>query len=161
FTPGSEIIYEHLPLLSKILKLNIPFVLGTDCAAANDQADMISEMKLTHLLCQDRGFKNLQLSEKILNSCTHQAAQAYGVDNWSTLKVGACADLNFFAKTLSTLPLQKPLENLIFSHSGQTLKHVMINGEWILYNQTPTKIDLECAKKDFTEALKIFRERIH
>ena len=37
----------------------------------------------------------------------------------------------------------------------------LTTGEWILYNQTPTKIDLECAKKDFTEALKIFRERIH
>ena len=156
FTPASEIIYENLPNFKKILELKIPFVLGTDCAAANDTADLLSEMKLTHLLCQERGYKE-GITQQVLASTTHLTGKAYGAENWSTLKEGACADLTFFEKSLETLPLQIPQENLLFSHSAQNVRHVMINGEWVLFHRQPTKIDLETAKKEFQKAYSSFK----
>ncbi|MCB9025336.1 MAG: amidohydrolase family protein [Bdellovibrionaceae bacterium] len=160
FTPVSEIIYERLPNFKKILELEIPFALGTDCAASNDTSDLISEMKVTHLLAQDRGYKN-NLTQKVLASTTHRAAQAYGQNQWSTLKVGACADLVFFEKSLETLPVHIPQENLIFSQSSQNVKHVMVNGEWILFNRKSTKVDIEDLKQQFLSALKRYQVPIY
>ena len=151
FTPVSEIIYEKLPLFDKILELEIPFALGTDCAASNDSADLLSEMKWTYLLARDRGYKGA-LIPKILASTTQRAAQVFAKDDWSQMKVGAWADLTFFEKSFETWPLQVPQENLVFSHSSHNVQHLMVNGEWILFQRQPTRANVEDLKKEFISA---------
>jgi cytosine/adenosine deaminase-related metal-dependent hydrolase len=76
------------------------------------------------------------------------------------LNEGADADLVFYFKDLETQPLTDPLENLIFSHSSRTLKHVMVRGEWVLYNQKPVKVELEDLNQEFQKALKKFKELV-
>ncbi len=159
FSPASEIIYEQLPNLKKILELEIPFALGTDCAASNDSANILSEMRLAHLLCQQQGFKN-GVTEKILNSVTYNAANVLGAPHWSNLSEGSDADIVVFKKTLDTLPTQVPQENLIFSHSNQNVHHVLIRGKWVLFNQQPVNVDLITLEKEFKLALKSFKAKL-
>lgn len=159
FTPTSEIIYEKLPNLETILELQIPFLIGTDCAASHDSADMMQEMKTTHLLCQIYG-KEKNLTEKILTSTTSMASKFFGVPQWSNFSVDSDADLVFWEKSLETLPIQIPRENLLFSQNQGNVKHVMIRGQWQLFHRQPVGAALDDLKQEFESALGKFKRLV-
>ena len=153
--PASQIIYEHLAPIAEIMRAGLPIALATDAAASNDTADPLSEMRLMALLTQDRGVPEEHRSpEEILSMTTVNPARAFGLSSKvGTLSVGKAADIVFLAGDLSTEPSPKPVTNLIFSYSSRNVRHVMIGGDFALYNGRTTKVSEDDLMAEYQEAV--------
>lgn len=138
--PASQILYESLAPMALIARSGIPVALGTDCAASNDTADMLAEMRLTALLAQDRGVLPAQRSPAaILRMATSNGARGLGLGEVAgSLSVGKAADMVFLAPDLATLPQPRPDVNVVFSMSQRQVRHVMVDGRFVLYDGSLT-----------------------
>lgn len=132
--PASQIVYEHLAPIAKITAANIPVALGTDCAASNDGADMMSEMKLYTLLARDRRCVDAACTPlAALNAGSYNGARALGLGtSLGTLEVGKAADIVFLENDLGTTPAANPDVNLIYSFNSRHIRHVMVAGRFAL-----------------------------
>lgn len=139
FCPASEIIYEKLAPLAELCRRGVPLALGTDCAASNDTADLLGEMRLTALLAQDRGVApERRRPGDVLAMGTGNGARALGLGGRvGRLAPGLAADVVFLSEDLDTLPTPRPDANLIYSMSARHVRHVMVDGRFVLYDGRP------------------------
>lgn len=137
FCPASQIIYEKLAPIEEFLNLDIPVALGTDCAASNDNADMMAELKLTALLLKEHDIDEVKRTPAtILNMATTNPARVLGLGKKiGTLAPGYAADIVFLRRDLGTEPMLNPETNLLYSLSSQNIDHVMVDGEWVLWQK--------------------------
>lgn len=160
--PSSQIIYETLAPISKIKESGIPVSVATDCAASNDRADLREEARfcaLVEKLTRSPSSPNID-HEAWVESITKTPASALGIgESTGEIAAGKSADLSFFQKSIDTLPLSKPCENLLFSQSCANIKHVLINGRFVLYDGECTLIDEEKWKASYMEAVKEIRQK--
>ena len=138
--PASQVVYERLAPLAALADAGVPMALGTDCAASNDSADMLSEIKLAALLLRDRSasaeLSSHTAAERALAMATINPAKAFGLGNQiGKLESGRLADVIFLRLDLATLPLHDPLTTLVYSCGAGQVRHVMVGGEWVLWNQ--------------------------
>lgn len=136
--PSSQIFYEHLAPIDKFNTLNIPGILGTDCAASHDSMDIMAELRTLYLLY--RNLKRQVSPQDILKTVWDHPA------TWLNRKIGRLeagylADLVFFSTGLECQPMNEPFSHFINSMSSRHVEHVMINGEFILKEKELTKID--------------------
>ena len=160
--PASQIIYERLAPLEGFLKHQIPVALGTDCAASNDSADLIAEMRLTALLAADR---NVPLEQRtpqaILRMGSLNGAQALGLgDEVGALEPGRAADFVLLANDLTTEPAQRPEVNVIFSHASRNVRHVMVDGRFVLFQGEPTQMSVSDMREAYLEAVAAIYHRL-
>ncbi len=155
--PASQIIYEQLAPLAPIMDAGIPVALGTDCAASNDGADMLAEMRLTGLLAKDRGAQpdRFEPGELLRMGAAH-GAQVLGLGS-GRIAAGEPADLVFFAEDLGSEPATRPDANLIYSLSSRQAQHVMVDGRFVLLDRRLTLAD----EKDLTMAFRSAVAEIH
>lgn len=153
FCPASQSIYEKVSPFESFLDFEIPLALGTDSAGCNDGMDLMSEVRTFGLFARDRGFE-FPVYQKIFDSVTSTPAKALGLKNLGDLKVGFKADLVFFKNELSRLPIHNLLTNFIFSTSSKHVKHVMIEGDWVLFDQKPIHVNEGDKIEKFTSAVK-------
>ena len=134
--PASQIIYEHLAPIASLMTSGIPIALGTDSAASNDTADLFAEMRLLALLARDRGVSEKQFRpEEVLRMTTEYPSRVLGLgDRIGSLAIGKAADIVFLKRDLSTEPSSHLLANLIYSFGSRNVRHVMIDGRFVLYN---------------------------
>ena len=138
--PISELIYERAPYLPIMLDKGIPVVLGTDCAASCDGADILAEAKFFALLAKMQGVEHDGMIADLMDMITRTPAQLFGFKDCGSIKVGNKADLVFIDQDLSLEPMTKPLVNLFFSSASRNVRHVMIDGEWILFDKELCRI---------------------
>ena len=160
--PASQIIYERLAPLADLIKASIPLALATDAAASNDTADLLAEMRLAALLAQDRGLPLEQrLPEDFFQMTTLNPARALCLEaRIGSLAVGKAADIVFLAEDLSTQPETKPMVNLIFSQSSRNVRHVMIDGRFVLYNSRLTLASEDDLLAEFRAAASVIHARL-
>ena len=157
--PSSQIIYETLAPISKLKESKIKLAIATDCAASNDSADILPEVKFASLLDKYLGESKIDHSYWF-DSITSTPASALGLDKKiGSIAPGMEADLTFFQKTLDVLPISSEVENLLFSQSSANVKHVMIAGNFVLLDGKPTKISVEEMKEQYIEATKEIKRR--
>lgn len=165
FCPKSQILYEELAPIDKFLEHDIPVCLGTDAAASNDMADMLEEMRFAAFMIQDRG----RTSPKILTEDSTPEAIAIAMATKTPgklrnqqpvglLKAGHAADLVLIGNPLSVWPITKPVTNLLFTNSSRNVAHTMVDGDWVLWNQTPTKINISDLEAEFKQAIQEIRK---
>jgi 5-methylthioadenosine/S-adenosylhomocysteine deaminase len=129
--PASQIAYEHLMPIKDYAAAGVPLALGTDCAASNDGADMLAELRLMALLSKDRG-AGLSWSD-VLATATTVPAKTLGLGaEIGLLAPGMSADVVFLKQDLTTAPVQKPLVNLMMSANARQVRHVMVAGRFVL-----------------------------
>ena len=110
--PASQIIYEKVANISKLKASGLPLCIATDCAASNDSANILSELKLAALLDKHLGTAKIDHSYWF-SSVTERPAKALGMESLiGTLAPGKKADLVFHQKNLANLPIN-PWVNLI------------------------------------------------
>jgi 5-methylthioadenosine/S-adenosylhomocysteine deaminase len=133
--PASQIIYENLAPIAAFSRYRLPIALGTDCAASNDSSNILSELKLTALLCRHEKVQPEHLEpSNLLKMVTLNPARAFGLDHLiGSLAPGKMADLGMLKMSVDTQPMTNPITNLIFSMGAQHVEHVMINGQWSLW----------------------------
>lgn len=148
--PSSTVIYDRLAPVSGFFTNKIPLAIGTDCPASCDHADVLSELRTAALFAKDRGVDMASLSpDHLLAMATTIPAKVLGVDKeLGSLEVGKRADLVVFDISLSSLPIENPLANVIFSMGARDVLHVMVEGKWVLWNRDTvmsSQIDLSSA----------------
>lgn len=156
FCPASQMIYEKLSPIEIFFNSQIPLALGTDSAGCNDGMDLMAEIKTFGLVARDRGFDH-RVYQKIFDSVTSIPAKVLGLNSLGDFKVGFKADLTFFENDLSRLPIHNLLTNFIFSTQSRHVRHVMVDGKWVLFDRDPVLVNkaeiqglyLETTKKYF------------
>jgi len=134
---------------TKLLDAGINVALGTDGAASNNDLDMFGEMKAAALLA--KGFSQDATAlpaPQALRMATINGAKALGIDKITgSLEVGKAADIvavNLDA--ISMQPVFNPISQLVYSHCGQQVSHVWVNGELLVNEQQLTGFDLHALK---------------
>ncbi len=158
--PTSEVIYEAAPPARAIMEAGIPIALGTDCAASCDGADILGEAKFFDLLLKMQGLDDYpNLPRQLIEMITRIPATLFGFDDTGVIAVGKKADLVFFDFDISLEPMSEPLVNLFFSSSSRHVQHVMIDGEWVLFNRQLCRIDEAQLKAEYHCALQEIKKR--
>ncbi len=158
--PASQIIYEKLAPIKQFADLKIKVALGTDCAASNDSADLLSELKLTALLYKEHLLdESTRRPEALLKLVTVNPAQTFGFDRIiGSLEPGKAADIVFLKRDITSEPMHDPFANLIFSLSSRHVRHVMVNGTWVLWNQMPTLVDEHDLMHEYSAAIQVIEK---
>lgn len=132
--PASQIIYERLAPIAKLLTAGVPVALGTDCAGSNDAADLMAEMKLYALLTKDRGAPAAATTPAAaLKAASLAGADVFGLGgSIGSLAKGKRADVVFLRDDIGSDPGPLPDANLIYSLRSRHVRHVMIDGRLVL-----------------------------
>lgn len=149
--PQSEVIYERLPPLQVMIEKGLPMALATDCAASNDSADMFAEVKFMSMILAIHG---MQIdARKLLEMGFFAARQPLGLKNPSGIAVGATADLVLIQQSVDILPLDMVADNLVYSISPRHVRHVMIDGKWVVWQRDPVNMSQQDMKEAYQEAV--------
>ena len=162
YCPTSTLLYDRLADIRTIHDLDIPLAIGTDCAASHDSADSLGEIKIAGLLARHQGVAISQLSpDHLLAMATTIPAAVLGVSaELGTLEVGKQADLIFLKESLSSEPKKNPLANVIYSMGARDVTHVMINGNWTLWNRNLPNLDHDELTSQYLAAVNEIQKRI-
>jgi 5-methylthioadenosine/S-adenosylhomocysteine deaminase len=159
YCPASQLIYEKLAPIEEIRRQELPVALGTDCAASNDSGDLLAELRLAQFLDlrwdRERAEKSLP---RAICQVTSTPAKVLGLENTcGQLKAGLAADIVFLEKTLDQLPTTDLNAILNYSANSSHVRHVMVDGNWVLWNRLPVKISMADMKSAYVEAV----EKLH
>lgn len=159
YCPGSQLIYEKLAPIAELRRQGVPIAIGTDCAASNDGADLLAELRLAQFL--DLNINRDQAERSLgqaLGQVTNIPAEALGLaKTCGELKAGLAADMVFLEKTLDIQPISDLNAILHYSVGSQQVRHVMVDGQWVLWNRAPVRYSLEAMQLAYQEAL----QRLH
>jgi 5-methylthioadenosine/S-adenosylhomocysteine deaminase len=88
-------------------------------------------------------------------------AKALGVsDELGTLELGKKADFVMLRAGLSALPNQNHLANVIYSMGSRDITHVMVNGQWRIWNRNLEHLNELHLRDDYLKAVKEISARI-
>jgi 5-methylthioadenosine/S-adenosylhomocysteine deaminase len=140
YCPTSQVIYERLSPIEEFVRQKIKLVLGTDCAASNDSGNLLQEQKFAALSCRLR--KVPQPPQEILKWTTWNAVQLLpNRQELGEISAGRAADMVMIAKDLQFWPNEEFFVNhLIFSAESRNVRHVAVDGEFILWDGEPTRV---------------------
>ncbi len=160
--PASTVIYEHLADVKGFTEYEIPLAIGTDCAASDDSSDMLNELKIAGLLGRNAGAALAHLSpDHLLAMATTNPARVLGViDDLGTLEAGKLADLVVLDIGLSSLPIDNPLANVIYSMGSRDVTHVMIDGNWVIWNRELAHVSHADTRAQYQQALDEIHKRV-
>ena len=136
---GNIAVGQHPELMA----LGVNVSLGSDHASSGT-VDMVQEMR--YCAC---GYKEVRLNprlmppEHVVEMATINGARGAGLDNRiGSVEVGKAADFVLFDATVPEWqPLYNPVSNLVYSATGNTVKHVFVGGEQIVREGRLTRID--------------------
>ena len=128
----------------------INLALGTDNVTNNNSYDMFKEMqllgKVTSMLEREA---NVIPTREIVRMATMGGAKALGMEKEiGSLEVGKKADLISLDLTeIGWAPhgFQDHYTSIVYSITGQHVRDVMINGDWVFRDNQLTKIDYPAA----------------
>ncbi len=162
YCPKSQTLYEELAPIHKFIAHEIPICLGTDATASNDSADMLEEIRFAAFTMLDRRAKIRTTPEKTafaMATKTPGALRSKGSkDSSGLLKPGHEADLVLLKNPLDVWPVTKADTNLVFTNSSRNIAHTMVTGEWVLWNQEPTKVNISDLEAEYKQAIQEIRK---
>lgn len=163
YCPTSTILYDKLADINKIFDMNIPMALATDCAASNDSADCLNELKMAAIIGKHQGIHEERLTpDHLLAMVTTIPAKALGVESkLGTLEKGKLADLSILPLGLSALPCKNLLANIIYSMGSRDVSHVMVDGKWLIWNKKLLLLNEQSLRHDYLKAVAEITNRIN
>ena len=162
YCPTSTVMYDRLAKIKSFHEMDIPLAIGTDCAASNDAADSLGELKIASVLARNHGVDVAKISpDHLLAMATTIPAKVLGVEKeLGTLEAGKQADMAFLKTSLSSEPADNKLANVIYSMGARDVTHVMVNGNWALWNRTLPSLNEGKLKDEYLAAVAEIRHRI-
>ena len=130
--------------IDKLQKAGINVALGTDGAASNNDLDLFSELKTAALLAKAvAGDAAAVGAHTALRMATLNGAKALGMEEKiGSLEVGKFADITAIDLSgLGAQPLYNPASQLVYTHSGQAVTHVWVQGKALLSNRQLQTLD--------------------
>lgn len=127
-----------------MLENGVNVSLGTDYVYTN----MWDLMRLTYYLLKTTSPVQKYSSEDIFKMATINGAKAYGLhETIGQIKEGYKADLVFIKKNSDLEPLinnenfSNYLHNLLFYNKEDSIKHVMVEGKWVMKDRVLVTVD--------------------
>jgi len=129
--------------LPELMALGVNVSLGSDHACSGS-VDMVQEMR--YCAC---GYKEARMNPRVMppehavEMATINGAKGAGLaDRIGSIEVGKEADFVLFDATVSEWqPLYNPVSNLVYSATGNTVKHVFIAGDQVVRDGRLTQVD--------------------
>lgn len=124
--------------VDKLLKANINVALGTDGAASNNDLNLFSELKTAALLAKAVSGNAAALdAHTALRMATLNGAKALGMEDViGSIEVGKAADITAVdLGDLGMQPIYNPASQLVYTHAGQAVTHVWVEGKSLLANR--------------------------
>jgi len=139
--------------LPELMAMGVNVSLGSDHACSGS-VDIVQEMR--HCAC---GYKEARMNPRVMppehavEMATVNGARGAGVgDRIGSVEMGKEADLVLFDATVSEWqPLFNPVSNLVYSATGNTVKHVFVAGEQVVRDGRLTKIDQDQVMREVSE----------
>lgn len=122
----------------KLLSNGINVALGTDGAASNNDLDLFSELRTAALLAKAVANDAAALdAHSALRMATLNGAKALGLEEKiGSLQVGKSADLIAIDMgELEMQPIYNPASQLVYTHAGQRVSHVWVEGKALLIDR--------------------------
>lgn len=169
---GASVVHNpvsNLKLASGIAPLRalreagVGVALGTDGASSNDAQDVWEVIKLAALLHKitDPDPTRWPSAEEALRLCLEGGARSAGLaGEIGAIRVGARADLALYdRRTPTLLPTGDPLNLLVYADRGRSLRHLLVDGAWVLRDGRVRTVDEAALLAELAAALGDFRER--
>ena len=134
----------RLPPTREMLAAGVRMALGTDWAPTNNGMDLFDEMKAAGILNKVVAADPSVLPvDRLLAMATVEGAQALGLGGLiGSLEAGKCADIVAVAmEAFHLTPWHRLAANLVYSAKGQDVRHVWVDGRWLVRDRRPTDID--------------------
>lgn len=131
---------------------------GVNIALATDtqHADMVELMRwaLITARVQEGGVSEEWQPHHVFHMATMGGAKALGMaDRIGSLEVGKCADLVVFdGRRPHLLPHVNPLGNLVHTGHGRDVSMVVVDGEILVEDGRPTRVDMETVCREGEQA---------
>ncbi len=137
-----------------MLAEGVNVAVGTDGCASNNNLDMLEEIKFAALLHKvDRLDPTVTEALEVLEMATVRGAAFYRSAEIGELKEGKAADLVVLNGNSPRLrPGHDPVSDVVYSASGSDVKHVMVDGEWVVKDGEVVGVDEKELMEEFTEA---------
>lgn len=132
--------------IEAMLKAGVNVGIGTDACSCADQQNMFDAMRLASYSSRIQGPNPSYWlpSQQVFQMATQGSAKVLGLSNTGKIEKGQVADLVFLdLKDLAYLPLNNFWNQLVFSDSGSSVQHVMVNGEFIYKDRKYTQFDYD------------------
>lgn len=149
--------------LPELMALGVNVSLGSDHACSGS-VDMVQEMR--YCAC---GYKEARINprvmppERAVEMATINGAKGAGLaDRIGSIEVGKEADFVLFDATVSEWqPLYNPVSNLVYSATGNTVKHVFIAGDQVVRDGRLTQIDQDQVMKEVSKTAERIAGRLN
>jgi 5-methylthioadenosine/S-adenosylhomocysteine deaminase len=146
----------------ELAALGVNVTLGTDHASSGT-VDLVQEMR--YCVC---GYKELRLNPRLMppeqgiEMATINGARGAGLaDRVGSIEAGKEADFVLFdARVPEWQPLYNPVSNLVYSATGNTVKHVFIAGEQVVRDGRSTRVDEDALMREVAAAAGRIAERL-
>ncbi|MFJ7831104.1 amidohydrolase family protein [Peribacillus sp. NPDC097284] len=140
--------------VSSMLEKGLNVCMGTDYAST----DLWENMKIAYYLLKTMSPTHPFTAENIWQMATQNGASAYHQNMSGRIKDGFHADLVFIKKNplipeVDTDEFSTTVHNLLLETSEPSIHHVMVNGEWIMFNRTLTHVDEEEMNRAYKKIL--------
>jgi 5-methylthioadenosine/S-adenosylhomocysteine deaminase len=138
----------------ELMALGVNVSLGTDHASSGT-VDLVQEMR--YCACS---YKEIRLNPRLmppehaLEMATINGARGAGLaDRIGSVEVSKEADFAMFDATASEWqPLYNPVSNLVYSATGNTVKHVFVGGEQVVRDGRLVRIDQDEVMREVVKA---------
>jgi cytosine/adenosine deaminase-related metal-dependent hydrolase len=129
--------------IPKYLQHGVHVSIGADGAPCNNNMDVFNEMRLASLIQKPIHGPEAMQAVETFKLATTNGAQALGLENViGSIEQGKAADLTFIkSDQVHSIPYENIYSKLVYSTQSADVKHVMINGKWILEDRKLNTID--------------------
>jgi len=130
----------------EMLNAGVNVAIGTDTSDCANFEDMIRVMYLAAVLFKDfRGDANVMGAETAIEMATINGARALGMENEiGSLEKGKKADVVIVnMRGAEWIPLYNPIQNLVYSSSGNSVQTVIIDGRVVMEDWEIKTVDEE------------------
>lgn len=147
--------------IPRYLKENISVSLGADGAPCNNELSQFTEMRLASLIQKPRYSPTEMDALTVFRLATIDGAKALNLQKEiGSIEIGKKADLVFLdlEKPNQTLIDENIYSTIVFSANSENVKHVMIDGNWVVKDSESINYDeneiYKNGKSELTDLLK-------
>jgi 5-methylthioadenosine/S-adenosylhomocysteine deaminase len=163
-TPESEMkLASGVTPIVDLVERGIVTSLGTDGCASNNDLDMFQEMDVAAKLQKVHRLDSTALSaETVVWMSTMGGALTLGLDKYiGSLEKGKRADIIVLnLRKPHLVPLYDYYSHLVYAAKGSDVESVVVDGEVLVENGKPTRLDLEEIMDQGTEIGRRIREKL-
>lgn len=139
-----------------ILDAGANLALGTDGAQCSDNLNMYESMRLASLSSKARGPDTARwlTTTEAARAATTGSARALGMEGRvGRIEKGFRADLVLLSlSNVNWMPLNDGINQLVHCEDGTAVRHVMVDGSWVVRDGRLTRLDIERLRRDVEEA---------